>query len=142
MGNFSLATTKQSYTTQVQSKGHIRITDEPVELGGDDKGPSPYDLLIGALASCTSITLRMYANRKKYDVTEIKVHVNYTKEYREDCESSVDGNKIETFVFNRTIHLTGSLNSEEKQNMLDIANKCPLHKTLEGTIEVNTELKD
>lgn len=140
MSTFAVAITKKELTTQLNTDGHMGLVDEPVEIGGLDKGPTPYDLLCGALASCTSITLRLYANRKEWDVNRIRVEVNHSKEYKEDCENcDQSGNKTDTFE--RMISLEGDLSEEQKQRLLEIANKCPVHKTLESDITIKTSLK-
>jgi len=141
MNKFAVAITKDSYTTQVSTPGHMGLTDEPVELGGQNKGPSPYELLMGALASCTSITLRMYVNRKGWDVQRIRVRVNYSRDYKKDCEScSSATNKID--VFERIIDIEGTLDEMMKKRILEIANKCPVHVTLESNAKIETRLGD
>lgn len=139
MSSFAVAITKKELTTQLNTDGHMGLVDEPVEIGGLNKGPTPYDLLCGALASCTSITLRLYANRKEWDVTRIRVEVKHSKEYKEDCENCDKlSDKVDTFE--RNISLEGNLTDEQKQRLLEIANKCPVHKTLESDKIINTSL--
>ena len=139
MNNFAVAVTKDSYTTQVSTPSHIGLTDEPIELGGQNKGPSPYDLLMGALASCTSITLRMYINRKGWDVQRIRVRVNYSRDYEQDCESSSSAKK-KVDVFERIIHIEGDIDDEKKARILQIADKCPVHLTLENKAKIKTRM--
>ena len=139
MSKFAVAITKDAYTTQVSTPDHMGLTDEPVELGGRNKGPTPYELLMGALASCTSITLRMYINRKGWDVQRIRVRVDYSRDYKEDCESCSAGErKID--VFERAIHLEGDLDEAQRSRILEIANKCPVHITLENKARIETRL--
>lgn len=139
MEKFAVAITKDSYTTQVSTPDHMGLTDEPVDVGGQNKGPTPYELLIGALASCTSITLRMYINRKGWEVQRIRVRVNYSRDYREDCEScSAAEKKID--VFERIITVEGDLDETKKKRLLEIANKCPVHLTLEKEATINTQM--
>lgn len=139
MSNFAVAVTKDSYTTQVSTPNHIGLTDEPIELGGQNKGPSPYDLLIGALASCTAITLRMYINRKGWDVRRIRVRVNYSRDYQEDCEQS-SSSKKKIDVFERIIQIEGEIDEKMSQRILQIANKCPVHLTLESSAKIKTRM--
>lgn len=139
MGKFAVAITKESYTTQVSTTDHMGLTDEPVALGGHNKGPTPYDLLMGALASCTSITLRMYLNRKGWNVDRIRVRVNYSRDYEKDCESCESGNK-KIDVFERIIHVDGDLDPDQEKRILEIADKCPVHLTLESTARIKTRL--
>ncbi|MCG8309519.1 MAG: OsmC family protein [Cytophagales bacterium] len=139
MSSFAVAITKDTYTTQVSTPDHMGLTDEPVELGGQNKGPSPYDLLMGALASCTSMTLRMYINRKGWDVKRIRVRVDYSRDYREDC-ASASGNMEKVDVFERKISFEGDLDGKKRSRLLEIANKCPVHLTLEGHAKIKTRL--
>lgn len=115
------------YVTELRTATHELIADEPADIGGEDLGPSPGDLLRMSLASCTAITLRMYANRKKIDVTKIDVLVS---------SEQLDGKT----VFRRNVEITGVLNEEQHKRMLQIANACPIHKILTNPIEVETAL--
>ncbi len=139
MDKFAVAITKDSYTTQISTHNHMGLTDEPIELGGQNKGPTPYELLMAALASCTSITLRMYINRKGWDVSRIRVRVNYSRDYKEDCESCSSADK-KIDVFERIIDIEGNLDNDMKQRLLEIANKCPVHLTLENNAKIETHL--
>ncbi len=112
------------YTQTVQAGAHALVADEPVDVGGLDKGPAPYDLLLSALGACTAMTLRMYANQKKWDLK--KATVKLTHEKREDAEK-----KKYDFI-TREIAVEGALDDAQRQRLLEIANKCPVHKTLTG----------
>lgn len=116
-----------TYKTELVARTHTIIADEPLDVGGKDLGPRPGDFLRMSLASCTAITLRMYANRKNFDVKEIKVSV-----------SSKDG-EGET-AFETSVEVTGGLDEEQRQRMLQIAKLCPVHKTLTNPIQISTEL--
>jgi putative redox protein len=117
----------EKYTTEIKVNSHELLGDEPVEDGGEDRGPSPGDFLRMSLACCTAITLRMYANRKQFDVQQIRVTVSSMQaEYKT--------------IFNRNIEITGSLNEEQRKRMVQIANACPVHKTLTNPIEIETGL--
>ncbi|MEO9966903.1 MAG: OsmC family protein [Reichenbachiella sp.] len=141
MGTYAVAITKNELTTQLNTEGHMGLVDEPIEIGGQNKGPTPYDLLSGALASCTSITLRLYANRKKLEVSRIRVRVDFGREYRTDCASCDEkGQKVD--VFERVITVEGDLTAEQKNRMLEIANLCPVHRTLEAQAEISTRLAE
>lgn len=139
MSTFAVAITKQELTTQLNTEGHMGLVDEPIKVGGQNKGPTPYDLLSGALASCTSITLRLYANRKKLDVSRIRVQVNHEKEYKTDCEGCEE-NPQKIDKFERLIKIEGNITAEQRQRMLEIANKCPVHRTLESSAEISSKL--
>ncbi len=109
---------KDGYTCDITAGSHILIADEPIPLGGQDLGATPYELLKSALASCTSITLRMYANRKEWPLENAIVTIRHSR----------DGNKES--VFERDIQLVGDLDAEQRKRLMDIAERCPVHKTL------------
>jgi putative redox protein len=131
---------KDGYTTKMDLGNHKLIADEPEDLGGNNKGPSPYELLSSALASCTAITIQMYARRKGWELFNVEVHVSHKKDHCKDCENAEDqSSKIE--IFKREIYLVGNLEDKQKKRLLNIANKCPVHKTLSSDIEVVTHLR-
>ncbi len=107
---------------------HHLIADEPEAEGGEDLGPSPFEYLGAALAACTAITLRMYAQRKAWPLENAEVDV------------SIERNKDVTTIL-RTIHLVGELTEEQRQRLLEIADRCPVHRTLKGKIEIQTTLR-
>jgi putative redox protein len=115
------------YRTEIIANGKVVVADEPEDLGGTDTGPAPGEFLMISLASCTAITLRMYADRKKWPVERIKVEVNFEK---------ID----QKTIFKRDIALYGDLTEEQQQRLLHIANQCPVHKTLTHPIEITTQL--
>lgn len=118
---------KETYKTELTISDHNIVADEPEELGGTDQGPAPGEFLLISLASCTAITLRMYANRKNWPVENIRVEVNFEK---------VDNKTI----FKRELQVVGDLTEEQRTRLLQIANACPVHKTLTNPIEVQTKL--
>ncbi len=130
---------KDGYTTEILAGKHHLRADEPEEVGGNDFGPTPYDLLLSSLGACTAMTLRMYADRKQWAVDEINVHLSYNKEYIEDCENP-DNPKAIIDKIERSIQIDGSLDEKQEKRMLEIADKCPVHKTLHGDIRVETML--
>ncbi|MEO6521995.1 MAG: OsmC family protein [Mucilaginibacter sp.] len=117
--------TAAHYQTIIRSNGHTLIADEPKEQTGTDTGMNPYSLLLASLGSCTSITLRMYIERKAWNVDEILVSLDITK--------TDTGTHI-----NRTIKFKGDITPDEHQRLLAIANACPIHKILTGTINITT----
>jgi len=127
------------FRTEVVAGGHGFLADEPLGAGGTDTGPSPYDLLSAALATCTTITLKMYATLKKIDLRSVSVAVRHGKVHAKDCADceSADG-KIDEFQ--RALMLDGKFTEEQRQRMLEIADLCPVHKTLHGEIKVRTTL--
>lgn len=129
------------YTTQIKLGKHTLIADEPIKYGGNDFGPSPYEYLSAALASCTTITVQMYAKRKEWDLTHIQVDVDYDKKHALDCENCEDKTaKIDTF--SKNITFSGNLTEEQITRLLNISKKCPVHKTLENKIQIITEYKN
>ncbi|MDY6842714.1 MAG: OsmC family protein [Thermodesulfobacteriota bacterium] len=108
---------------------HSVIIDEPKEFGGDDKGPDPYDLLLAALGGCTALTLLSYARRKGIPLEGLQIKLNHDKIYANDCEecSTVEG-KLDQIT--KTIYFQGPLSDEQKENLLEIAKRCPVHRTL------------
>ena len=130
-------TGENSLTTDVKSGKHYMIVDEPESAGGNNLGPNPYDYLATALASCTSLTLRMYANHKQWPLHEVRVHVQHKKIHEKDSEDSENKNaKID--LLEREIELFGDLDEKQQKRLIEIANKCPVHKTLTSDIKVNT----
>ena len=125
-------------TTEIVSEGHHIVADEPEDIGGNNFGPTPYGLLTSALAACTAITLRMYANRKKWPVEEVLVHVNHEKRHDKDVKGEDEG-KGKISFFDRSIEIKGELTEEQIERLMEIADKCPVHKTLESDIKVKTE---
>ena len=135
-----VAQTEQgSFTTELKAGKHRLIADEPATVGGADLGPTPYDLLSSGLAACTTMTLQMYATRKKWDLREAKVHIDYKKDYYQDAENcETSDTKIDQF--HRTLELIGDLDDQQRKRLLEIADKCPVHKTLHSKIKVITTL--
>lgn len=115
------------YKTELTARTHTIIADEPVDVGGKDLGPRPGDFVRMGLASCTAITLRMYANRKNMDVRQIKVSVS---------NGAFDGKTS----YKTNIEITGNVSDEQKQRLMQIAKLCPVHKLLTNPIEIETLL--
>jgi len=129
----------QGFTTDILAGKHGLIADESESLGGNDFGPSPYELVNAALGACTAMTLQMYARRKKWDLKEVNVHLSFTRSYREDCEHC-DKKDRRLEEFSREIELIGDLDNVQKERLLEIANRCPIHRTLEASAVVHTVL--
>jgi putative redox protein len=127
------------YAQTISIGRHRLRADEPIASGGNDLGPSPYDLLLTALGACTAMTLRMYADRKKLGLRSVEVRLAHQKIHAEDCrDCETKTGKIDRIE--RTIVLTGDLDESERQRLLDIANRCPVHRTLKSEIEVDSRL--
>jgi uncharacterized OsmC-like protein/pimeloyl-ACP methyl ester carboxylesterase len=120
---------------------HHALADEPESYGGSNKGMTPYQFLSAGLGACTSMTIRMYARRKKWPLDHVSVDVTHDKVHAQDCETcEASNNKIDQFI--RYINLTGDLDEEQRSKLLAIADKCPVHRTLEGDIHIVTKLAD
>ena len=129
-----------SLTTSIRAGVHAMIADEPKDYGGGDLGPSPYDYLIAALGSCTGMTLSMYARRKGWYLSEIKVNLKHEKVYAADCEDfEKPGSKID--MISRKIELRGELDDKQRKRLMEIADKCPVHKSLSREIRIQSTLK-
>lgn len=132
-------TDNESFTTDIKAGKHRLIADEPENVGGNDLGPTPYDLLTSGLGACTSMTLQMYAKRKKWPLKEAIVHLDHNKDYAKDCEDC-ENSTAKIDQFNRSIELKGDLSDEQRERLLEIADKCPVHKTLHSEVKITTQL--
>lgn len=117
------------YKTKVFAGGHLIYADEPAELGGTDEGMSPGALLLASLGSCTAITIRMYADRKEWPLEGIKIHLAICEEKEMSEETTIS----------RKIEFNGELTDEQRQRLMAIADKCPIHKILSNPIKILTE---
>ena len=125
--------------TEIMANGHFILADEPKDVGGTNLGGTPYDLLVSSLGACTAMTIRMYAKHKKWPLDEVKVHLSREKRHSEDAEDLGEHSKIE--VIDRYVELSGDLTEEQRKRILEIADKCPVHKTLTNGLTVHTKLK-
>lgn len=119
---------------------HRLLADEPTDIGGDGSGPTPYDLLSAALGSCTSMTIRLYAEHKKLDLGRISVAVSHSRTHAEDCADSTEGRKGKVSVFERVVCVEGDPGEEVSERLLAIADRCPVHKTLSESSIIRTKL--
>lgn len=136
-GDVEVVNGKFGYTTYISVNGHEMTVDEPVNLGGDDLGADPYSYLLGALGSCTAITIRMYSERKNWRLENIRIVLNHEKIHASDCaECETAEGKVDRI--DRKIILEGDLSEEQKSRLLEIADKCPVHKSLKSEISIRT----
>lgn len=127
--------------TSIATRGFTLTADEPASAGGTERGPSPYDYLGAALASCTAMTMRMYADRKEWPLTSVEVSVTHDRVHATDCdECEHTEGRIDRF--DRTLRLTGDLDDAQRDKLRAIADRCPVHRTLEGQIEVHTGIDE
>jgi putative redox protein len=127
------------FALDVTAGPHRLAADEPKAGGGDDIGPTPYELLGAALAACTAMTLRLYAERKGWPLGRVSVAVRHSKVHAQDCADCETGN-ARVDRFERVIEVAGEVLEERRAKLLEIADKCPVHRTLEGPVEVVTRL--
>ncbi|MGH7384218.1 MAG: OsmC family protein [Candidatus Rokuibacteriota bacterium] len=127
------------FAQQVEAGRHRLAADEPAGAGGRDTGPSPYDLLLAALGSCTSMTVAMYARRKQWPLEGVTVRLQHARIHAEDCaECETKEGMLDRIE--REISLTGPLTPEQRERLLEIANRCPVHRTLVSEIDIRTRL--
>lgn len=126
------ATCSSDYKTVISTCGLEWLADEPEDAGGTNTGPTPVEMLLGAISSCMAITMRLYANRKKWPLEKVDVDINLTRAKPEECPDyeNTDGRK-EITVINAKIVLTGDLDQEQKQRIVEIGGRCPVHKIVE-----------
>src|SRR5690606_256318 len=128
MAKISSSIKRENYKIEIQSpSGNVVIADEPIDMGGKDLGFSPKELLASALAACTSATLKMYADRKEWDLQEVKIDI--------ELDFIKEENKT---IINRKLELIGNLDETQKSRLMAIANACPVHKMLNNPIEINS----
>ena len=133
--------TETGLRTHIMANGFPILADEPTQVGGTNLGPTPYDLLTASLGACTSMTLRMYADRKDWPLEAVTVDLRYRKIHAQDCEKcETDEGKIDHIE--REIRLEGDLDGEQRRRLLQIAERCPVHRTLHGEIHIESRLVD
>ncbi|MDX1496106.1 MAG: bifunctional alpha/beta hydrolase/OsmC family protein [Salinisphaeraceae bacterium] len=129
------------FANQVRAGRHSLPADEPKRLGGTDTGPTPYDYLLAGLGACTSMTLRMYAERKQLALDKVSVRLSQNKVHADDC-ADCESSEGQITEIQREIRLDGALSEEERDKLLEIADKCPVHRTLEQEIKIRSRLTD
>lgn len=126
-----------AFTTEIDAGSHAWLADEPAEHGGDDRGPNPYDLLLAALGSCTTMTIHAYARRKGWPLEEAVVRLHHTRH----AVPSEDNQAIARWEeIRREIELRGPLDGEQRARLLEIAGRCPVHRTIQGDLRIVDEL--
>ena len=130
---------EHNFTTNIQTVNHNFIADEPKSVEGDDFGPSPYDFLSAALASCTAMTLKLYAERKQWNLKEVFVYITYSKQHSDDLMVEID-KPGQIDHLKKTLKLIGDLEDSQREKLKEIASKCPVHRTLLSQTVIETEL--
>jgi putative redox protein len=119
----------------IRTSGYELLADEPVDVGGDGKGPDPYELLLAALAACTTMTLKLYAKRKGWDLQRVAVDLSHDRIHAKDCkECEETEGKIERIIVR--LKVEGDLTDEQRARLSEIAEKCPVHRTLVGAPKI------
>jgi putative redox protein len=131
---------KSRYVTDIMAAGHSLVADEPPSVGGADLGPAPFDLLMASLGACKAITLRMYSDRKQWPLDGVTVQLDHKKIDAADCENCVT-KEGQLDQFDCEIDLSGELDDQQRKRLLQIADRCPVHRTLHSEIVVRSRLK-
>jgi putative redox protein len=125
------------FQQEIEIRGHRLIADEPVESGGLDSGPDPYDFLLAGLGACTAMTLRLYAERKSLPLERVTVQLTHTKIHASDCAECETRDGMVDRI-DRVIKLSGNLDESQRARLIEIADKCPVHRTLTSEIQIRT----
>ncbi|WP_445168994.1 OsmC family protein [Mycolicibacterium sp. Dal123E01] len=127
-----------TYTQEITAGRHRLFADEPQPIG-DDEGPTPYDLLLAGLGACTSMTIRMYANKKGWPLERVEVRLRHTRIHAEDC-AACETEKGMISHIDRSITLIGDLDDDQRQRLMLMAERCPVHQTLTSEVDIATSL--
>ncbi len=136
MGRIIVETEDEPYEVTNWSESHRWTADEPVNHGGQDRGPDPYDYLLGSLGSCTAMTVRMYCERKDWPLEKVRVHLEVERVHSEDCEECEDETRKVTDL-SLQVKVHGDFTDEQRERVLEIARKCPVRRTLEGRLNIS-----
>jgi putative redox protein len=130
----------EGLTHTIETRGHRIVVDEPSDAGGQDAGPTPYELLLGALGACTAITVRLYAGRKSWPLEAAEVHLSHERVHARDCEDC-DNPQGSAFLdrITKRLVLQGPLSDEQRARLLEVAERCPVQRTLLQSVVVRTE---
>ncbi len=129
------------FGTLIRTSEHSFLVDEPVAAGGLEAGPGPYDLLLAALGACTSMTLRLYAARESIPLEDVTVRLRHERNHPQDCASCDHAvTRIEAIF--RTVTLKGPLDDAQRARLIELADKCPVHRTLSGQLHIHTDFAD
>jgi putative redox protein len=130
---------RSGYRVEIDASGHALTADEPTEVGGTDAGATPYDLVLAALGACTAMTLRMYADRKKWPLEGVTVHMHHSRSHAVD-EQHCEDRPARLDHIERTLEIAGPLTPEQRVTLAEIAERCPVHRTLDAGVRITTRL--
>ena len=130
----------QNYQVEIKARDHLWMADEPLEARGDDSGPNPYELLLGALAACKIITVQMYAQRKKWPLTGIKIQLTNRRIHARDCDDCESQPNTLIDLIEGEISFEGDLTSEQLSRLHEISNRCPVHRTLLSETKIAVDI--
>jgi putative redox protein len=139
MGDVIVYGKAQGFAQEIEAGTHWLAADEPTAVGGTDSGPSPYDLLLAALGACTSMTVAMYARRKGWPLEAVQVSLRHSRAHAADCQDC-DTKPVMLDRIEADIELVGPLADDQRARLFEIANKCPVHRTLTSAVDVQTRL--
>ncbi len=125
---------------EIAAGPHTFYADEPADAGGDDAGPDPYELLLAALGACTSMTIQLYARRKGWPLETVEVRLSHRRDHVRDCEEC-EQKPVQIDVIERRLTFRGDLDDTQRARLAEIAGKCPVHRTLTGTIKINDQVE-
>lgn len=126
----------KGFVQEISSGRHRLVADEPVASGGTDRGPGPYDLLMTALGSCMSMTIALYARTKKWPLEGVVIRLSHSRVYAKDCRDCVVRDDTLLDRIDTQVQLSGALTPEQEQKLMEVAHKCPVHRTLKSEIEI------
>jgi len=128
------------FRTEIMANGISLVADEPVSVGGTNMGPTPYDYLVAGLGACTAMTLRMYADHKQWPLKEVVVSLSHKKIHARDCQAC-ETDQVMVDRIERDVEVKGPLDASQSKRLMEIADRCPVHRTLESKVEIKTSLK-
>ncbi len=140
-GEVYISEKDHAFMLDVYSDSHQWTADEPTRVGGKNAGPDPYEHLLAAVGTCTAMTVRMYAGRKEWPLDDVRVHVSHTREHLKDCENC-DEKPQQLDVISRRLEFIGNLSDQQRTRLAEIADKCPVHKTLTGHLDIRSDIVD
>ena len=137
-GEVYVAENDHKFKINLFSDSHQWQADEPIRSGGKNSGPDPYEHLLAAVGSCTAMTVRMYADRKKWPLEDVRIRLRHSRQHTSDCVDCGDDKASQLDVIDRDIELIGELSDEQRVRLLEIADRCPVHKTITGSLAIDT----